>query len=114
MRSDLLEERVMMNRPVAHSPAAIRASSAEGNLILQQQPICEAISDGVITARVRSELLSHARTARYDIRVNTVCGIVELSGFAETTAIAGAAALLAQNVEGVQDVTDMMDVRSAD
>jgi hyperosmotically inducible periplasmic protein len=103
----------MMNRPVV-SPAAVRGSTAEGNSILQQQPIREAISDGVITARVRIELLAYASTAGHDIHVNTVAGIVELSGFAETAAIAGAAALLAQNVEGVLDVSDMMDVRSAD
>jgi hyperosmotically inducible periplasmic protein len=104
----------MMNRPVVHPHAAPRGSSPEDDPILQQQPIREAISDGVITARVRSELLAYAITAGHDIHVNTIGGIVELSGFVETTTIAAAAVLIAQNVEGVQDVNDMIDVRTVD
>jgi osmotically-inducible protein OsmY len=104
----------MMNRPVVHSSEAIRTSTPECNSILHQQPIREAISDGVITSRVRSELLDHAITATHGILVSTIGGIVELSGFVETTTIAAAAALLAQNVEGVQDVLDVMDIRIVD
>jgi osmotically-inducible protein OsmY len=104
----------MMNRLVVHPPTEFRGPSPEGDPIVQQQPIREAIGDGVITARVRSELQAYAITAGQDIHVNTIGGIVELSGFVETTTIVAAAVLIAQNVEGVQDVNDMMDFRTAD
>ena len=78
-----------------------------------QQSAREAISDGVITARIKSELLAYELTAGQDIHVDTTAGIVELTGFAETATICAAAELIAQNVAGVHAVHNQMDCRAS-
>jgi hyperosmotically inducible periplasmic protein len=102
----------MLIRPPDHLSAQQRHDSEREHGI-HQQPIGEAISDGVITARVKGELMAYELTAGRDIRVNTTAGIVELSGFAETATACAAAVLIAQNVAGVRDVHDEMDCRTA-
>jgi hyperosmotically inducible protein len=77
----------------------------------QQQGTREAISDGVITARVKSGLVDDPITAAYDIRVETFKGIVELTGFVETSDVRLEAVRVAHDVEGVQQVTDSLDIR---
>jgi hyperosmotically inducible periplasmic protein len=101
-----------MNRSEFQIPAALGSPSLAEHALLKQQPSREAVSDGVITARVRMELLGHAITAAHEIHVNTIAGVVELSGFVETVVVGGAAVLFAQNVDGVLDVTDAMDIRT--
>ena len=74
----------------------------------------QASSDRVITARIEMKLLAHALTAPYEIHVDTLRGVVELSGFAGTTKVRDVALRLAQHVEGVQSVVDALDVRRTD
>lgn len=76
-----------------------------------QQPTREAISDGVITARVRAALAHDPVTATYDIHVDTQAGVVHLTGFVETTSIRIVASRLAKYVDGVQQVDDSLDCR---
>lgn len=76
-----------------------------------QQSTQEAISDGVIAARVKAALLLDPLTVSYDIHVETLAGIVELSGFVETPLVRDAALQLARKIEGVQRVNDSLDIR---
>jgi hyperosmotically inducible periplasmic protein len=76
-----------------------------------QQRAREAISDGVITARIKVGLTADPITAAYDIHVETFKGIVELTGFVETTTVRAEALLVAHDVEGVQQVNDSLDIR---
>jgi osmotically-inducible protein OsmY len=105
----------MINRIDVRGPATVLGFTpdheADHASTLHQQPIREAISDGVITARIRAQLLASDITAGYDIHVTTSDGIVELSGFVETSAVESAAVLIAQNVDGVHDIHDEMDCR---
>ncbi|HWK74367.1 MAG TPA: BON domain-containing protein [Povalibacter sp.] len=78
----------------------------------KQQSTREAINDGVIAARVKAALLVDPLTVPYDIHVETLAGIVELSGFVETTLARDAALQLAQKIEGVQQVHDSLDIRA--
>jgi hyperosmotically inducible periplasmic protein len=80
----------------------------------QQQGAREAISDGVITARIKVGLMADSLTAPYDIHVETFKGIVELTGFVETTTVRAEALHVAEDVEGVQQVNDSLDIRNAD
>jgi hyperosmotically inducible protein len=73
----------------------------------------QAISDGVITAKVRASLAADPVTGAYDIHVETFRGIVQLSGFVETTAVRAEALQLACDVQGVQQVKDFLDIRTA-
>ena len=96
---------------------ALRGSSmahqiSENRRSPAQQPTREAISDGVITARVRAALAHDPVTANYDIHVDTQAGVVHLTGFVETTSIRIVASRLAKYVDGVQQVDDSLDCRS--
>lgn len=74
----------------------------------------EAIRDGVITAKVRAALATDPLTATYDIHVETFAGVVQLTGFVETTSIRIEALRLAKYVDGVRQVDDLLDCRRFD
>lgn len=76
-----------------------------------QQSTREAITDGVITAKVRAALAEDSITASYDIRVETLAGIVELSGFVGTDIVRMEALLVTEHVQGVLRVENLLDVR---
>jgi hyperosmotically inducible periplasmic protein len=76
-----------------------------------QQSTREAITDGVITAKVRAALGDDPITASYDICVETMAGIVELSGFVGTDVARIEALLVTEHVHGVLRVQDLLDVR---
>jgi hyperosmotically inducible periplasmic protein len=87
-----------------------RTSGISGSKPQQQRPR-EAISDGVITARVRVGLIADPITSGYDIHVETFKGVVELTGFVETTTVRAEALQLARDVAGVELVRDSLDIR---
>lgn len=76
-----------------------------------QQSTREAIADGVITAKVRAALGEDPITASYDICVQTLAGIVELSGFVGTNIVRFEALHVTEHVHGVVRVEDSLDVR---
>ena len=69
-----------------------------------------AITDGVITAKVRGALRDDSITASYDIRVATLAGIVELSGFVASDIVRIEALHVTEHVHGVLRVEDLLDV----
>jgi len=79
-----------------------------------QQSTREAITDGVITAKVRAALGEDPITASYDIHVETMAGIVELSGFVSTNIVRTEALHVTEHVHGVLRVEDSLDVRNLD
>lgn len=79
-----------------------------------QQSTREAITDGVITAKVRAALSEDPITASYDICVETLAGTVELTGFVDTEIVHIEALQVAEHVRGVLRVRDLMDVRRLD
>ena len=80
----------------------------------KQQRAREAINDGVIAARIKVGLMADPVTAAYDIHVECFKGIVELTGFVETTIVRAEALHVAEDVDGVQQVNDSLDIRNAD
>lgn len=90
------------------------ARAVSDRLVPKQQSAGEAISDGVITAKVRAALLVDPITAAYEIHVETLASVVELTGFVETATIRAGALRLALNVTGVRQVNDSLDIRRAD
>lgn len=80
----------------------------------RQHSTQEAITDGVITARVKVALAKDPITASYDIRVETLSGIVELTGFVETSLVRLAALHVAGLIHGVQRVQNSLDVRDSE
>ena len=76
-----------------------------------QQSTRAAVSDGVITARVKAALNLDPLTAAFDIHVDTLAHVVELRGFVETTQVRDEALEVARSIEGVQEVNDALDIR---
>lgn len=82
--------------------------------MIKQQSTRGAISDGLITAKVRAALAADPITAEYQISVETWDGIVELTGFVETATVRAEALQLARYVDGVLRVQDSLDLRRFD
>jgi hypothetical protein len=78
-----------------------------------QQSTQEAISDAVITARVRAGLSVDAHASAHEIDVETLAGIVEITGFVDEAAVRDEVLQLARNVQGVRKVKDSLDIRGA-
>jgi hyperosmotically inducible protein len=71
-----------------------------------------AISDTTITAKVKATLMDDSRLKQSDISVNTVNGVVTLSGSAPTSEGKSAAEDIAKHVDGVKDVDDQITTPS--
>jgi osmotically-inducible protein OsmY len=69
------------------------------------------VDDSVITARVKSALVADSTTKAYQIGVTTFEGKVQLSGFVDDAEARRRAAQVAQNVDGVRDVENNLEVR---
>ena len=77
----------------------------------QQQSPGQAITDGVVTARVKARLIEDPVTKAHQIDVETFRGTVQLSGFVESDQARARALQLARDVEGVKQVKDALEVR---
>ncbi|HEY5806548.1 MAG TPA: BON domain-containing protein [Povalibacter sp.] len=71
-------------------------------------------SDANVTASVKSALISNDQTKASQINVETSSGVVQLSGFVDSTAAKAAAETAALNVEGVKQVQNKLLIRAAD
>lgn len=72
-----------------------------------------AIDDTVITAKVKGALIADAVTKAHQINVETRHGEVLLSGFVDSKEARSRAAELARTVEGVRNVKNSIELRSA-
>jgi osmotically-inducible protein OsmY len=77
----------------------------------RQQPVAEAIDDGVVTAKVKAKLSEDPVTKVHQIGVETFKGVVQLSGFVETEQVRTRALQLAKETAGVKNVKDAMETR---
>ena len=71
-------------------------------------------SDASVTAGVKSALISNDQTKARQINVETRDGVVQLSGFVDSTEAKTAAETTAMNVEGVKQVQNKLQIRAAD
>jgi hyperosmotically inducible protein len=85
---------------------ASAATTAAGTTVGTQ------IDDSVVTARVKSALLSDHDVKSFDIKVETRKGQVQLSGFVDTQARIDNAIALTRKVQGVTGVENGMTVKT--
>jgi osmotically-inducible protein OsmY len=69
------------------------------------------IDDTGITAKVKTALLKDKEVKSFEIKVETMKGVVQLSGFVDTAAQKAAAAQDAAAVPGVTDVKNSLIVK---
>jgi hyperosmotically inducible protein len=69
------------------------------------------IDDTVVTAKVKSALLADSAIKSFDLKIETRKGIVQVSGFVDSQAQIAGAVAIAQAVEGVRSVENMLSLK---
>ncbi len=72
----------------------------------------EVIDDSVLTAKVKTALITSPETKAHQINVETKAGVVQMSGFVDTAAAKTAATTVARSVTGVKDVKNELSVKA--
>jgi len=68
--------------------------------------------DTVITAKVKEAFIADPKVKNMEVNVETMQGVVQLSGFVDSSAMEHRAVRIAQGISGVKSVQDNMSVRS--
>ena len=71
----------------------------------------QAIDDGAVTASVKARLVEDPVTKAHQVNVETQKGVVQLSGFVDSTTAKARAGELAQSVDGVAIVRNDLEIR---
>jgi hyperosmotically inducible protein len=71
----------------------------------------QSYDDSMLTASVKTKLIGDSTTKGHQINVGTQKGVVQLTGFVDSTAMKNKAGELARSVEGVQDVRNDLEIR---
>lgn len=103
------------------SQATIVATGVEGvmkvenNLSVrgESQSPGEYLDDATVTAKVKAALIESHETKAHQINVETMNGVVHLSGFVNNEAARSAAATIARSVTGVKDVRNNLSVKTS-
>ena len=69
------------------------------------------LDDGMLTASVESKLMADSTTKGYQINVGTQKGVVQLTGFVDSTTMKTRAGEVARSVEGVKEVRNDLEIR---
>jgi len=89
----------------------VRGVENSMNLMVGKATVGDTIDDGVVTAKVKSALLSDPDVKSTDIAVVTRKGEVQLSGYVDNQAQINRAIDVARGVEGVQSVGNEMSIK---
>ncbi len=71
----------------------------------------EYIDDSAITTKVKTSILADSKLKTFQISVETFKGVVQLSGFVDSTEMSTRAAELARTVKGVKIVHNHLIVK---
>ena len=69
------------------------------------------VDDSMLTASVKAKLTEASTTKAYEINVGTQKGVVQLTGFVDSTTMKAQAGELARSVEGVKEVRNDLEIR---
>jgi hyperosmotically inducible protein len=87
--------------------------SVKNDIRRSPQSTGEYLDDSVITARVKSAFVADREVSALDIKVETVNGIVQLSGFAGSRREIDRATEVARNVPGVKSVENNLRLKES-
>lgn len=82
------------------------------SVVDRQQSTSAYASDSVVTTRVKAKFVEDPVVSAMRLSVETMNGVVLVSGFAKSTAEERRAIQLARSVEGVRSVRSGIEVRS--
>ena len=111
--SGFVDSQTQVDRAVAVARAVEGAKGVENAMTLKQGKLTvgNAIDDSVLTAKVKSALLSDPGVKSFDIAVVTRKGTVQLSGYVDNNDQVNEAIRVSRGVEGVQGVVNEMTVK---
>ena len=69
------------------------------------------VDDSVLTTSVKAKLMDDSTTKAYEINVGTQKGVVQLTGFVDSTTMKARAGELARSVNGVKEVRNNLIVK---
>lgn len=75
-----------------------------------EQTLGEKVDDASVTARVKAKIAASSQLNPFNIQVNTVDGVVSLTGRVHTAAERDEAERLARETEGVRRVRNLLEV----
>jgi hyperosmotically inducible protein len=88
-------------------------ASVQNNLTVKTDPRtgAQTVDDGAITAKVKAALAGDPRVKAHQVNVETREGVVQLSGFVDSSEAKSTAEDLARNVDNVRSVDNEIDVK---
>lgn len=97
---------------LAASCAAVLALATAGCAVTRgQESVGAYVDDATITTQIKSRMVSNKEVDANSIRVETLNGVVMLSGFAKNNAERSTAESIARDVNGVKSVKNEVLVR---
>jgi len=76
-----------------------------------RQSAGEYVDDSVLTTKVKAALVDDPATKARQINVETFRGVVQLSGFVDSSAEKSAATQVARSVDGVREVRNDLELK---
>ena len=71
----------------------------------------QGVDDSMLTASVKTKLMETSETKAHQINVGTEKGVVQLTGFVDSTAMKAKAGEIARSVDGVKEVRNDLEIR---
>jgi hypothetical protein len=106
----LIREEIVMKKTLA--TIAIASLLAGCAVSRQQETVGQYVDDATITTHVKAKFADDSTVAATSIRVETLKGQVQLSGFAKSAEEKSRAEILARSVKGVASVRNDIVVRT--
>jgi len=97
---------------VARSVTGVK--EVRNDLLISTKPHAttgQDIDDSALTTSVKAKLMDDTTTKAYEINVGTQKGVVQLTGFVDSTTMKARAGELARSVDGVKDVRNDLEIR---
>jgi hyperosmotically inducible protein len=111
--SGFVDNQAQADREVQLAKAVEGVASVQNKLMIKdgKSTAGAVLDDSVVTVKVKSALMTDDQTKGTEIAVTTNKGVVQLSGFVDSTDEQARATSVARNVEGVQSVVNDTSIK---
>ena len=111
--SGFVENQAQVDRAIATTRSVEGVTAVENKIALKTgtATVGNKVDDGIITAKVKSTLLSDPSVKSLDINVTTRKGEVQLSGFVDSQTQIDQAVALTREIEGVARIDNELSIK---